>query len=230
MLGDSITQAGDYVTDLECWFAAQGITVGITAYGGAGNDLIKGSQAGDHLAGGSGDDTIQGQRGTDHIYGDSGVNVNILTRALQIATVDGSPGPSVDENTPKADSTFKPVPSPVRDDLQALIDLQGNVIDNLRTRDAFAYVGTPTLGRLAVGRMDSIYKEFGDRVRMLGIASGNFVSTSRVLSGVGWRGRGRRDDEQRRGETTMVARRHYRVSRSCQIGRASCRERVYVRV
>ena len=54
--------------------------VGFTAYGGAGNDLIIGSQAGDHLAGGSGDDTILGQRGVDHIYGDSGVNVNILTR------------------------------------------------------------------------------------------------------------------------------------------------------
>ncbi len=52
-------------------------SVGITAYGGAGNDLIIGGQAGDHLAGGSGDDIIEGQGGTDHIYGDSGVNVNI---------------------------------------------------------------------------------------------------------------------------------------------------------
>ena len=34
--------------------------VGFTAYGGAGNDLIIGSQAGDHLAGGSGDDEIRG--------------------------------------------------------------------------------------------------------------------------------------------------------------------------
>ena len=50
-------------------------TVGFTAYGGAGNDLIIGSQAGDHLAGGSGDDEIHGGRGVDHIYGDSGVNV-----------------------------------------------------------------------------------------------------------------------------------------------------------
>ena len=55
-------------------------TVGFTAYGGAGNDLIIGSQAGDHLAGGSGDDTILGLRGVDHIYGDSGFNVDILTR------------------------------------------------------------------------------------------------------------------------------------------------------
>lgn len=83
-------------------------------------------------------------------------------------------------------------------DLQALIDLQGNMLDNLRTRDAFAWVGTPRLGRLAVGRMDSIYKEFGDRVRMLGVSSGNFVSTSRVLSGVGWRGRGETTFHNRR--------------------------------
>ena len=56
-------------------------SVGFTAYGGGGNDLIIGSQAGDHLAGGSGDDEIHGDRGVDHIYGDSGVNVDILTRA-----------------------------------------------------------------------------------------------------------------------------------------------------
>ena len=56
-----------------------------------GNDLIIGSQAGDHLAGGSGDDTILGLRGVDHIYGDSGVNVDILTRGLTIAVVDATP-------------------------------------------------------------------------------------------------------------------------------------------
>ena len=33
VLGDSITQAGDYVTDLECWFAAQGITVEVICLG-----------------------------------------------------------------------------------------------------------------------------------------------------------------------------------------------------
>ncbi len=55
-------------------------TVGFTAYGGNGDDLIIGSQAGDFLAGGSGDDEIRGGRGTDQIYGDSGVNVNVLTR------------------------------------------------------------------------------------------------------------------------------------------------------
>ena len=63
----------------------------------------------------------------DHIYGDSGVNVNILTRALQIATNDNSPAPSVDVNLAKADTTFKPVASPVRDDLVAGRDtLDGN--------------------------------------------------------------------------------------------------------
>ncbi|MCB9929003.1 MAG: hypothetical protein H6844_06280 [Alphaproteobacteria bacterium] len=95
------------------------ISVGLTAYGGAGNDLIIGSQVGDHLAGGSGNDTIIGQRGVDHIYGDSGVNVNIFTRALDIAVIDASPAPSADPNTPETGSTFAPVASPVRDDLTA---------------------------------------------------------------------------------------------------------------
>ena len=85
-LADPYKLAGNDVIDASALFAATPAaslpTVGFTAYGGAGNDLIIGSQAGDHLAGGSGDDTILGQRGVDHIYGDSGVNVNIFTRAL----------------------------------------------------------------------------------------------------------------------------------------------------
>lgn len=103
--------------------------MGSTAYGGAGNDLIIGSQAGDHLAGGSGDDTILGQGGSDHIYGDSGVNVNILTRALHIPTVDASPAPTVDPRLGASDQTFKPVkvPTPMRDDMVAGNDfLDGN--------------------------------------------------------------------------------------------------------
>ena len=67
-------------------------TVGFTAYGGEGDDLIIGSQAGDHLAGGSGDDTILGLRGTDHIYGDGGINVDIFTRGLAIEFVEPQPG------------------------------------------------------------------------------------------------------------------------------------------
>ena len=65
--------------------------VGLTIYGGPGNDLIIGSQTGDHLAGGSGDDTILGQRGEDHIYGDSGFNVDLITRLLDVATVGTGP-------------------------------------------------------------------------------------------------------------------------------------------
>ncbi|MFP5460135.1 MAG: porin [Gammaproteobacteria bacterium] len=86
-------------------------------------------------------------------------------------------------------------------DLQANIDFQGGFADNLRTRDAFAWAETPALGRVAAGRMDSIYKEFGDRFRMLGVSSGNVVSTSRVLSGVGWRGRGETTFHNRRSNT-----------------------------
>ena len=71
-------------------------TVGFTAYGGEGDDLIVGSQAGDHLAGGSGNDTILGVRGTDHIYGDGGINVDIFTRGLRVESVNHSPAPSLD--------------------------------------------------------------------------------------------------------------------------------------
>ena len=63
---------------------------GITVFGGAGDDTIIGSQAGDHLAGGSGDDTISGQAGVDHIYGDSGFNVDLPTRELTVPTSNSS--------------------------------------------------------------------------------------------------------------------------------------------
>ncbi|MDX6679730.1 MAG: large repetitive protein, partial [Solirubrobacteraceae bacterium] len=66
-------------------------SVGVTIYGGPGNDLIVGSQTGDHLAGGSGDDTIMGQRGQDHIYGDSGFNVDLITRSLVVAVSGNGP-------------------------------------------------------------------------------------------------------------------------------------------
>ena len=49
--------AGDDVLD------ASASSLGVTFYGGAGNDTISGSQAGDHLAGGSGDDEIHGLAG-----------------------------------------------------------------------------------------------------------------------------------------------------------------------
>ncbi|WP_206521912.1 hypothetical protein [Mesorhizobium sp. M7A.F.Ca.CA.004.04.1.1] len=115
--------AGNDIIDASALFAgtlsANLPSVGLTIYGGAGNDTIYGSQAGDHLAGGSGDDLIIGNRGADHIYGDSGVNVNIFTRQLFIDTVDNSPLPSADPNADTNGTTIKPVKSSVRDLMNA---------------------------------------------------------------------------------------------------------------
>lgn len=55
-------------------------------------------------------------------------------------------------------------------------------------RDAFVSLGHKSIGNFQFGQMDTIYKEYGDRVRMLGVSSSNFTSTSGVLSGVGWKG------------------------------------------
>ena len=65
--------------------------IGVTIYGGAGDDTIIGSQTGDQLAGGSGNDTILGQRGQDIIYGDSGFNVDLITRLLTVAVTGTGP-------------------------------------------------------------------------------------------------------------------------------------------
>jgi Ca2+-binding RTX toxin-like protein len=76
-LGRQFNNPGDDVID------ASASTLGVTIYGGAGDDTIIGSQVGDHLAGGSGDDTIHGEGGDDHIYGDAGFNVNLSKRVEQ---------------------------------------------------------------------------------------------------------------------------------------------------
>ena len=55
-------------------------------------------------------------------------------------------------------------------------------------RDAFVSIGHASIGTFQFGQMDTIYKEYGDRVRMLDVSSSNFTSTSGVLSGVGWKG------------------------------------------
>jgi len=65
-------------------------SVGITVYGGEGDDKIYGSWAGDHIAGGSGNDEIYGNGGSDHIYGDSGFNVDVVTHTLHVVNKDAS--------------------------------------------------------------------------------------------------------------------------------------------
>ena len=79
--------------------------------------------------------------------------------------------------------------------LTAGYDLQGSLAANVEagtslladTRDAFVYVEHEKAGILSIGQQDTVYKMFGDRVRMLGVSSGNFVSTAAHVSGVGWR-------------------------------------------
>src|SRR5205823_1632527 len=109
-LANTYAYAGNDVIDAHTLFAGipdgQLPSVGFTAYGGPGDDLIIGSQAGDHLAGGSGDDTILGKRGVDHIYGDSGVNVDPITRVLTIPTVNASVWPSFDPLTVGRDALY----------------------------------------------------------------------------------------------------------------------------
>jgi hypothetical protein len=126
-LADRFNFAGNDIIDASHLFEATSEvnlpSVGFTAYGGGGNDLIIGSQAGDHLAGGSGNDTILGLRGVDHIYGDSGFNVNILTRGLIVSTINASPRPTLDNRNPGGDQTIKPVPSQNADLMLAGRDL-----------------------------------------------------------------------------------------------------------
>ncbi|HUQ25211.1 MAG TPA: porin [Burkholderiales bacterium] len=53
------------------------------------------------------------------------------------------------------------------------------------SRNSFAGLSHGTLGTVKLGKMDTIYKEYGDTFSMFGISSGNFVSASNVLSTIG---------------------------------------------
>src|SRR6185503_12736618 len=53
------------------------------------------------------------------------------------------------------------------------------------SRNSFAGLSHGALGTVKLGKMDTIYKEYGDTFGMFGISSGNFVSASNVLSNIG---------------------------------------------
>ncbi|MES2634978.1 MAG: porin [Pseudomonadota bacterium] len=86
--------------------------------------------------------------------------------------------------------TFAQGPLSFGYDVQGLTDFQGSFQKNFRTRDAFVFVEHRNIGRFMLGQMDTVYKDWGDPVRMLRVSSSNIVSTSRIVSGVGWRAAG----------------------------------------
>lgn len=55
-------------------FAANNVTLRVTANGGDGNDYLLGSYAADNLSGGEGNDTVRGGGGNDNLYGNGGAD------------------------------------------------------------------------------------------------------------------------------------------------------------
>ena len=87
-------QFGDDVIDAGAVQAALGVLpVRFIAYGGAGEDLIVGSQDADWLAGGSADDVIAGNSGDNVVLGDNGLDVAVLSKIITV--VSGDPLPPV---------------------------------------------------------------------------------------------------------------------------------------
>ena len=82
-LADAFDLTGNDVVDASALFAGAPAgalpAIGLVIYGGPGDDVLIGSQAGDVIAGGSGDDLLIGGRGADLVYGDSGVEVDVLS-------------------------------------------------------------------------------------------------------------------------------------------------------
>jgi predicted porin len=73
-------------------------------------------------------------------------------------------------------------------DIQGVVNIQKTAGAFLsEPRDAYVYISNKTLGKFTAGQMDTVYKSYGDRNRMLGVASSNFVSTSGILSDITWK-------------------------------------------
>jgi predicted porin len=65
------------------------------------------------------------------------------------------------------------------------IDNQTPTANTFSNRNSFVGLSHRNFGTIKLGNMDTIYKEYGDTMQMFGIASGNFVSASNVLSNIG---------------------------------------------
>jgi predicted porin len=65
------------------------------------------------------------------------------------------------------------------------LDNQTPASNTFSNRNSFAGLGHRMFGTVKLGNMDTIYKEYGDTMSMFGIASGNFISASNVLSHIG---------------------------------------------
>jgi hypothetical protein len=119
-LADPFQYFGNDVIDAHLAFSKADPTnlpsIGITAYGGPGNDTIIGTQTGDILAGGSGNDTIMGGRGQNQILGDDGINVDPITRQLSIVTINSSSFPNHDSLLAGQDLLYGDMPGATMND------------------------------------------------------------------------------------------------------------------
>ena len=78
-------------------------------------------------------------------------------------------------------------------DLQGVINIDSTASNPSfmsEPRDAFVFVSHDLFGTFQAGQQDTIYKSYGDKVRMLGVSSSNFVSTSNVVSNPTWSNKG----------------------------------------
>ena len=69
--------------------------------------------------------------------------------------------------------------------IEQTVNIDGGSSNFFASRDSFVGLGGG-FGTVRLGNMDTVYKNTGDPIRFMNIASGNFVSTSSVLSKTGF--------------------------------------------
>ena len=151
--GIQFDYAGNDVID------AHNDTKGVTIYGGAGDDTIWGSQAGDHIAGGSGDDTIHGQGGVDHIYGDNGINIDEAYVDPRLVPANGEISPELQAQLDAIRANYRVLSIPY-------VDVPVADLDPLVSTDKLnpVYVLAPNRDDLMAPGDDTIYGDDGNDI------------------------------------------------------------------
>ena len=101
-LANPFANFGDDVIDASALALSGAPAIGLTVYGGRGEDRITGSQYGDQLFGGSENDVIAGLGGSDHIYGDSAINVDVILQTMSVVNLDATSPVAANPNLEQA--------------------------------------------------------------------------------------------------------------------------------
>jgi predicted porin len=130
--------------------------------------------------------TQPGTTGVSTLVGSGATPATLNTLAGVPGTVNEEPQPRASVDVGNSYVGFRGERS-INRDLKAIFQIETATNFDVGTgtwgsRNSFGGLSSKSFGTVKLGNMDTVYKEYGDTFSMFGIASGNFVSASNVLS------------------------------------------------